>query len=593
MSWFASIIIGFLAAVTGFLVTALVASLAVDWYRISSFEGGAGYFVLFTSILGGAAGGVIGMVAARVVASGPAPSFLKALGAALAVIVVVAGVVAAGARLLADISPEIDGERLWVEAEFRSPAADSGPPRGAGRSFTRLGTLAGGRLRDSEDGPLFDEAIRREDGRWIVRGLAPIFTERGRRVVEFGFGDTTLAGFVIPMPRRPGARQLAWSEWIPRARPGGPPLPDQFSVRWRVLKRSEIIRTDSVGPFDIGMASTYFYRAQGTEGFASRSAFTIRHRGQPIAGLGEVTAVSVVAGPEAALVVGDGEQCHLVRDGATGPTVTALPACSDPSSGHLLTADEATFKAAQSAAALPGWVDRTTYAVPGLYQLGNGVVDTRTFETAATTYPSDPSPVNGPPPITLSPDGKSYVWYGFQSGSEADAVLGVTDWKTDTSYAVPIDRDRMRYDDYHAIGPDWVAHHFTWVRGPNGHDRLVARDRFTPLPYRGRLQLAAAGAAQSYTLRPAGEPMRAALLELLAKEMGATPLPNDPNNDFYRFLSIGGKPVKLAVVSGDVSWVTIDMDQGPGDPELMTRIAAVIDAALATGRYDKLFRIER
>ncbi len=83
--------------------------------------------------------------------------------------------------------------------------------------------------------------------------------------------------------------------------------------------------------------------------------------------------------------------------------------------------------------------------------------------------------------------------------------------------------------------------------------------------------------------------MRQALVEFLVKELGAERMPGDPNNNFYVVLKIEGKPFKLAVVDSDVTWVSIDMDKGDGDPKLMARVAERLDAALATGKYDRLF----
>ena len=46
MSWIQSIFIGVLTAVVGCVGAALVGSLCARWYRISSFEGASGYYVI-------------------------------------------------------------------------------------------------------------------------------------------------------------------------------------------------------------------------------------------------------------------------------------------------------------------------------------------------------------------------------------------------------------------------------------------------------------------------------------------------------------------------------------------------------------------
>jgi hypothetical protein len=40
-------------------------------------------------------------------------------------------------------------------------------------------------------------------------------------------------------------------------------------------------------------------------------------------------------------------------------------------------------------------------------------------------------------------------------------------------------------------------------------------------------------------------------------------------------------------------YVAVSMDSGAADPALMTRIAERLDAVMATGRYDELFRMPK
>ncbi|HET7217021.1 MAG TPA: hypothetical protein VFJ02_03200, partial [Vicinamibacterales bacterium] len=105
MGWLASVVVGIITALVAMVASGLVAGLAVDWYRISSFEGGAGYFVVFMALFGLLAGFVFGLITSRVVAARPRPGFLKALAASCGVIAGILGVIAGTARLLADIPP--------------------------------------------------------------------------------------------------------------------------------------------------------------------------------------------------------------------------------------------------------------------------------------------------------------------------------------------------------------------------------------------------------------------------------------------------------------------------------------------------------
>ena len=75
VSWALSLLIALLTGGVGLLGAGFVAALIVDWYRISSFEGGSGFFVVFMALFGGLAGTLIGLIAARVSAARPNARF--------------------------------------------------------------------------------------------------------------------------------------------------------------------------------------------------------------------------------------------------------------------------------------------------------------------------------------------------------------------------------------------------------------------------------------------------------------------------------------------------------------------------------------
>src|SRR3954463_9485404 len=128
MSWIVTLVVAVLTAVLGLFGAGSLAALAVDWYRISSFEGGSGYFVILMALLGGAAAFLIGLVGSRVIAARPRPGFFKALLVSAGVVCAIAAVVAGTARLFADIPPRMDGETLSLLVEIRWPAAPSPAP---------------------------------------------------------------------------------------------------------------------------------------------------------------------------------------------------------------------------------------------------------------------------------------------------------------------------------------------------------------------------------------------------------------------------------------------------------------------------------
>ncbi|HEX4934857.1 MAG TPA: hypothetical protein VFV33_16825, partial [Gemmatimonadaceae bacterium] len=237
MSWLASLVVAFLTGVVGMLVGGFVANLAVSWHRISSFEGGAGYFVVAMALLAFATGAIIGLVTARQMAPSD-PSFLRVLGSSVGIVVVLGGAIGGVSRAVADVEPTVDGAGLYLAFELRWPAKEARAPHDfPGVGFARLGSgTMGNVVRESRAGALFVDDAREEDGRWVVPGIVDVWTARGQRILDLGFGDSTLAGFLVPLPAHPGPEHMQWSDWLPHPRPGAPPLPDQFTYRFKVVK---------------------------------------------------------------------------------------------------------------------------------------------------------------------------------------------------------------------------------------------------------------------------------------------------------------------------------------------------------------------
>ena len=122
MRWYTWVLAPLLTAFFGLFAAGTLAALLLDWYNVSSFEGGSGFFVVFIALFGWIAGLVVGLIAAIVVARRTAPGFLKAVGYGWGASLLIVLVIGAGARLLADIPPELleraeavgEGHRLVV-----------------------------------------------------------------------------------------------------------------------------------------------------------------------------------------------------------------------------------------------------------------------------------------------------------------------------------------------------------------------------------------------------------------------------------------------------------------------------------------------
>jgi len=602
MSWPLSLVVAAISGLVGLVLSGLVANLAVEWHKISSFEGGAGYFVVLMALFGLVAGGVIGLVTARTMAPA-SPTFLKVLGTAAGIVIVLAGGVGGASRALADIEPTIDGEGLYLAFELRWPERSHRPPGDyPGEGYARLGAGASSNVvRDWGAGVLFVDDAKQVDGRWIVPGVADIWTTRGKRLLDVGIGDSSMAAFIVPLPSHPGPNEQQWSDWYPHARDGAPPLPDQFAYRFRVVKAGDTIREESVGPFGVATAIRSLYSVSGTLRRAASSTFRVTYRGRSIEGVDTVDAAAELAGETPALLlrVGDsqnGGHCLLVYDAGDSVVRTAAGDCAGELRGDLLTADERAWKTARERVIPPGWLDRTTFANVGLYRINGGILDTRTraFTPERTTAetgggPHDVYAISDLPPISLSPDESSYVWYA-QKGSAEDPVLAVTHWSTGRTQILPIDRTRMRYNDYKEIGPSWVAHHFEWRRGGDGVMQLTERPGFTPLPYRGELEIGADRRFAMYTLRPAGSELRQALVDAMVRDLGGERLP-DELDGYYQVVRLDGRVLKSAVVSTG-GFISVTLDDASSDPAYMKELAARLDRVVASGAYDALFHLD-
>jgi hypothetical protein len=607
MSWGSSIFVGVVTAAVGGVVAGFVANLAVGWYRISSFEAGSAAFVFGFALLGLVAGFIIGIVASRIVAGGPNPGVLNALGVSHGVLLGIAAVVGVSARLLADVPPTMDGEELMLAVEVRWPEGTTTSPVALpGEPFIRLGSVTGSHtLRASSKGPLWTSDARQVDGRWVAPGAVDIFTTRGSFVLDVVLDSATTHGFLIPLSGKPRSADLEWTEWYPRAKPGAPPLPNGFTYRYRVQKRSQPVRTETLGPFTVTTIAAYFFDEQHGAGsrMAAMSEFTIEHAGKPVAIDGAAAdsgapvrytradAVSAIGGKPALLAhfvepgSNAGGACYLLSDDAGTLQSQLVPDCVAPLAGAPLTADTAVFRKGADRAVARGWFDRVTFANPGLYFLSRTIIDTRRLAVRSFETADDVSIAVSVPPLAVSPDERSFARFAYAEHSDKNPALLVIDVVDNRHYVVPIDRPRMRYPRLEALNPAWVMHHFAWTRGASGVDSLVERTGFVPLPYKGELTLSKDYSA--YHLEPAREALREAIIEYLVTEMKGERVAVD-SFAYERPVKINGQNVNVAYASTP-GYVTVSLDRGATDMSLLQMLAQRLDAVLATGKYDALF----
>ena len=616
LSWPGSIGVAILVGIAGVVVAGVVASCFATWYAWSQFEGAAGYAVVGLALLGGLLSFVAALVVARTLGTGAHP-FRRAFGLSLGLLLGTAATLSASGRLLADVAPELDGEAVHVVVEARWPAGRDAPSPTHPVEI-RLGALAMGGVRVAEPGLLWTDAARRVDGRWTAAGVVPLFTERGGRVLDVVLDSTAASHprFDLALGRSPTAADTAWSAWLrPRTDAAG-----DVELRWRVLPRGRVVRIDTIGPFVTELVVHGFvWRTAPDDGIelVADGSFTLRHRGAVVrlarpgataddTGATALHAVAVVAGRPALLVAtpgwGDGGQVALVSDedgrprvrrvtGGFGWELAALPA----------TSDTARFHHAPRRAHL-GRPDRALLAEPGLYVVGDALLDTRVLAVHALPTDSALALEQSSPPLALSPDERAVARYAERpvpvvadgdlstlhddDGARPQPLLLVADVVTGRATTVPLDRTRMRYPSPAELDPAWVAHHFAWARDADGGTRLVERP-FAPLPHRGRVTEETRGRPH-YWVAPATERLRGALVALLVAELDGTELEPSAGGYAHR-VGVGDRIVSISLDEGS-GLIGVALESGDDEQGLVRRIARRFDAELATRRHDALFR---
>jgi hypothetical protein len=605
MSWLASLLVALVTAAAGLVLGGYVASLAVGWYRVSSFEGGSGYFVVAFALLGFIVGVLVGLVMSRVGADALHFGFWKTLLASQAVVATMTLIVGGIARLAADVPPTLDGQRLLLAVEIRwpasvqtSPATDTTPRR------LRLYSVSGRTARNSRVGALWLEDARRENGRWVVPGAVAVYTSRGDRMLAFEPMPDGAKGFIVPLPGHPRRAQLAWSDWLPRSSDGAPP-PDGFAMRFKVLPVDQPVRVQTFGPWEIATVADGFYDYQTSDGFrdlATSARFLVKHNGNRVtidgtSEYGDNLRVRFDRAESVALLPGapDGLLVRAATDLDTGPIYLVetrgdhvrvelvsqgLPLDEVPP----VTNDTARFHRARRTRVAPGTIDRTTFAEPGVYYFHDALLTTQPPSVRRFTTSSEVTLDPNVRPLGISPDGRTFARLGFDDDG-TNRVLVTTDVETGATETVPIDAPRTRLGAVAALDPGWLQHYYDWRRDAHVGYRLVARENVVPLPYRGTVTMSS-GAHREYYVEPAGKPMLDALVAFLREELGATRTKDDEAALGHR-MTVEGQHLNV-IHDERAHRVGIYMNHGT-DSKLVVKIGELFDLALATGRYDGLF----
>lgn len=377
-------------------------------------------------------------------------------------------------------------------------------------------------------------------------------------------------------------------------------------------RRTVETRREAAGPFTIEtrvvrISSGGFPNNSG-DPFATMPVtyFGVEHAGRPVA----VTADGVArdefwdawllpAAPQPALLLADtGMYLVTLRDGAATTQVVIAPT-SSMATYQWLDADAGQPGPERTVGIRDGSAEPRALAGGSLLLLGGRcVLDVPTLGVHCVSLNDlpvlqrlDDYTAAGTPARGLSPTRSQLVFVGSrQRGTTSEWAVVVVDFRTGDAYALPIDRDAMRFEEPDdATGP-WLARWFAWTTRPDGTERLARRRGVTPPPWEGRLS-ASAGGYTEYRLVPVrAAAMQAAFTAFLQQRFGAALVRED---DDTTLATIDGSTLTVWA-RPDARTVAVfarQLPTGSTQPasDLVARVAAAFDAELRAGRHQDCF----
>ena len=156
------------------------------------------------------------------------------------------------------------------------------------------------------------------------------------------------------------------------------------------------------------------------------------------------------------------------------------------------------------------------------------VLDTQTAHSYPIERLDGVDPVTRP--LSVSPDKHSFVRTGLVSHAPGpvEHILLESQFLTGHVRAIPIDRTRMRYNEWQEIDESWVERHFEWQQQPAGSFQLTGRANFKPLPFHGNRSYAFTGGnSTQYSLVHVNPGIFDQVVAFLSKEY---PAPTRPRN---------------------------------------------------------------
>lgn len=239
MSWKIAILVAFLTAVITGIVTAFVAEYTTKAMKVSNFEGGRGYAVIFLILAGLIGGLIIGLVTTALVGATEWGHFWKAQGWSLLASNGIVFLIMGLCLLSIPKKPLLDGEAIALEAEIFVPE-DLGPTGSPSEKNLRLSLYAG--RDDNRYVDIDTRRLRHEAGMVVIPVETFLNTVAPMRMLSLTVNDSV--GYTLDMPLQPAPRKedLAWTERLPMRLSQVTNTRYEYTrvlVRYRVVKKGK------------------------------------------------------------------------------------------------------------------------------------------------------------------------------------------------------------------------------------------------------------------------------------------------------------------------------------------------------------------
>ncbi len=242
MTWLLSLVHAALGAAAGFFGMAGIASLWVRWFRVSTGQSNAGYYVFFLAIAGGMVGAIAGLVASRFAVEGSNSNFVRGLGYVAATAAVALSITLAVSWLLADLPPTIDGRQLLIEVEIRTPPVT---PLVEKAGFEPGVSLFNDKRKTYGFNTGLGSSVRVEGDRRVVTTRVELGSSAATRWLYVAWSEGCQFDVKLQLPGKPTKAQFEWGEWqtetviSPSNGWEKPGVDLNFAVRYRVVFEPE------------------------------------------------------------------------------------------------------------------------------------------------------------------------------------------------------------------------------------------------------------------------------------------------------------------------------------------------------------------